>query len=204
MIHLPNKKSSTSRQHNEHHSPPTATPADRSLFRSSENFSNNSSQGEGSNSVQSNSTNVGCTSLMTSTSQSTVLLSTIKAEIRDTQGHFQLLRILLDSGSQANFISKSCLNRLGLVLKKSSVPVLGLNESSSSTNGVVSSIIRPIGKISENYISNVRLTDKTFLFWLALNSTQKSSYPDVCLFCKINPLRTKPCLGGCYYRSIDR
>ncbi|KAJ8978287.1 hypothetical protein NQ317_001566, partial [Molorchus minor] len=127
---------------------------------------------------------------MTSTyrSQTTVLLSTCIIEVRDYLGNYQLIRALLDSASQACFISEPCLKRLGLSRRRSSAPVLGLNHSSSSTNGLVHCIIKPVGltepcfsiealvlpklcadmpsiqidKINWPHISNIKLADNSF------------------------------------------
>ena len=90
-----------------------------------------------------------CASLSaTATRQTTVLLSTTKLEILDARGNYQSIRAILDNGSQANFISQTCLNRLGLTRKSLNIPILGLNQSSSVTKGVTSCNIRPVGQIN--------------------------------------------------------
>ncbi|KAJ8973698.1 hypothetical protein NQ317_000750 [Molorchus minor] len=120
--------------------------------------------------------------------RTTVLLSTCVVDMMDCRGNFQPIRALLDSASQACFISERCLNRLGLPRRKFSAPVYGLNQSSSSSNGLAYCTIKPQGqsepcfsfealvlsqlcndmpsiKIEENMwprISNLKLADKTY------------------------------------------
>lgn len=54
---------------------------------------------------------------------STVLLSTADAQLIDARGNFQRVRMLLDSGSTARFISRGCIKRLGLKFDKLSIPI---------------------------------------------------------------------------------
>ncbi|XP_060536447.1 uncharacterized protein LOC132708258 [Cylas formicarius] len=80
--------------------------------------------------------------------QSTVLLSTIVAHVKDIYGFFQKVRIMLDTGSMANFISQNCADRLGLPRKKVLVPIEGLNNMSSSCNqGMIQCQLRPCDKL---------------------------------------------------------
>lgn len=79
---------------------------------------------------------------------STVLLSTAVIEICDVYGHFHKVRALLDSASQASFITERCANRLGLPRSRSSLSIHGLGEMSSQALGYVTSTIRPVNKFS--------------------------------------------------------
>nr|CAI5849091.1 unnamed protein product [Callosobruchus analis] len=88
----------------------------------------------------------GCTSIKPSKPQTTVLLSTTKVDILDARGYYQTVRVVLDNASQANFISENCLNRLGLSRKKLIVPIVGINQSSSMTNGITNCTIKPLNK----------------------------------------------------------
>lgn len=81
-----------------------------------------------------------CAILSNSLPKQTVLLSTTKVE------NFQTARVVLDSGSQANFITQKCLNQLGLKKKKISISIQGLNEASTATSGITNCVIRPVGK----------------------------------------------------------
>lgn len=88
-----------------------------------------------------------CTSLSNCTPRTTVILSTTNVEILDAFGNYQIIRVVLDSASQANFISQKCLNRLGLPRKRYTVPVIGLNHSASAANGICHCTIRPKGEL---------------------------------------------------------
>ncbi|XP_072381169.1 uncharacterized protein [Diabrotica undecimpunctata] len=75
---------------------------------------------------------------------SSVLLSTCLIHIKDVYGNFQKVRILLDTGSMANFISDSCFRRLGLSRNNLSIPVEGLNGMSTcTTQGTTFCHIKP-------------------------------------------------------------
>nr|CAI5827299.1 unnamed protein product [Callosobruchus analis] len=96
------------------------------------------------------------TSCITTSLQTTVLLSTAVVDILDAQGHFQKVRVLFDSGSMANFISESCANRLGLKRSHISVPIEGLNNMSSSFNkGASNCIIKPVDQDLPTYTFEV-------------------------------------------------
>lgn len=56
-----------------------------------------------------------------------VMLSTAMAHARDHRGVLRPCRILLDCGSQANFISKGFMTRLGLAPRSLSVTISGVN-----------------------------------------------------------------------------
>lgn len=91
-------------------------------------------------------TNVNCITSGFTTYQQTVLLSTCEVDVKDIRGHFQKIRILLDTGSMANFVSEACVRKLGLSRRRFSVPVEGLNGMSTSTNsGLVQCTIKPHG-----------------------------------------------------------
>lgn len=80
---------------------------------------------------------------MTSLSNSVVLLSTVRAEVLDIHGNAFPVRILLDSASQANFITESCLRRGGFSRTKHRALVLAVNESkTATTRGLTSFVIR--------------------------------------------------------------
>lgn len=98
----------------------------------------------GNNQSNSAVTNIHCIANTLSAPQHTILLSTCELEIKDIRGNFQKIRALLDTGSMANFVSESCVRRLGLCRSKFSIPVEGLNGMSTSTNsGIVHCVIKP-------------------------------------------------------------
>lgn len=70
------------------------------------------------------------TALVSNTSK-TVLLSTAVVEVKDSWGSYQQVRILLDSGSQSNFISSKCCKRLGLKCFPSSMEISGIGNTST-------------------------------------------------------------------------
>jgi hypothetical protein len=81
------------------------------------------------------------------------LLATAIAEIRDGMGNFQPIRVLLDPGSQCNFISEKCLRRLGLPRRSFSTSIKGLNQMSSfSSKGLTHCFLKPTA--SQNPVFN--------------------------------------------------
>ncbi|XP_058816784.1 uncharacterized protein LOC131680080 [Topomyia yanbarensis] len=62
-------------------------------------------------------------------SDHTVLLFTALVKVRDNLGQTHLARVLLDSGSQSNFISESLCQRLALNRRKVNVPVSGIGQA---------------------------------------------------------------------------
>lgn len=88
--------------------------------------------------------NTQCITNTLSIPQQTILLSTCEVDIKDIRGNFLKIRVLLDTGSMANFISESCARRLGLARRKMSIPIEGLNGMSTFTNnGLVQCVIKP-------------------------------------------------------------
>ncbi|XP_050500892.1 uncharacterized protein LOC126880865 [Diabrotica virgifera virgifera] len=96
--------------------------------------------------------NSDCITSTLSLPQSTILLSTCEAEVNDIRGNFTTIRILLDTGSMANFISESCVQRLGLSKRNFSIPVEGLNGISLAANsGIVQCTMKPCGQIDPTF-----------------------------------------------------
>ncbi|KOB64170.1 Uncharacterized protein OBRU01_24464 [Operophtera brumata] len=69
--------------------------------------------------------------------RSLVLLSTAKIEVKDSNGQFQTMRALIDSGSQAHFITERAADLLGIERTLSSRKISGLGQSTSSVSGVI-------------------------------------------------------------------
>ncbi len=83
-------------------------------------------------------------SYATSCATSTVLLGTAMVNIQDSTGHYRPIRILIDSASQASFISEKCIRQLGLLRRRYNIPILGLNQMRSQTsNGMTHCRIKP-------------------------------------------------------------
>ncbi|GAB1860689.1 hypothetical protein CAJAP_01768 [Camponotus japonicus] len=66
-----------------------------------------------------------------------VLLSTAIVYVVDANGIRQPCRILLDNGSQANFITRACVERLNLKTMPGKVRVSGINGMTSEANEIV-------------------------------------------------------------------
>lgn len=66
---------------------------------------------------------------MKSRIQPHILLSTALVKVKDGYGNFQTCRLLLDSASQSNFITESCVQRLGLRKINNPIPIVGINNS---------------------------------------------------------------------------
>lgn len=76
---------------------------------------------------------------------SLVLLATALVNVIDSKGNPHCVRVLLDSASQATFISKKCFNRLGLFSSKLNIPIKGIGELSTITSrGLTSFSICPV------------------------------------------------------------
>lgn len=82
-------------------------------------------------------------SLCTFKGQTTqVLLSTAVAWIFDSHNHMHECRILLDSGSQSNFITKELCDKLQLNLSTISIPVGGINQTITNILNKTNATIR--------------------------------------------------------------
>nr|CAH7737264.1 unnamed protein product [Callosobruchus chinensis] len=66
-----------------------------------------------------------------STSACHILLSTAIVHVKDVSGSFQQCRVLLDSGSQSNFITETACKHLGLKTDPLELAVIGINQVSS-------------------------------------------------------------------------
>lgn len=84
---------------------------------------------------------------LTSSLLGTVLLSTALIEVKDGFGNFQIVRVLLDSASQASFITEKCCKRLGLQRMRMNLDVFGLGSSLLNTKHMVTFIVQPRGKL---------------------------------------------------------
>lgn len=70
-----------------------------------------------------------------------VLLSTAQLHIIDCKGTPHVARALLDTASQASFISEHCCQRLGLVRKKTHLPIQGLSNATVNVAKSYSSVV---------------------------------------------------------------
>ncbi|KAL1447479.1 hypothetical protein WDU94_008924 [Cyamophila willieti] len=84
---------------------------------------------------------VACCSASSSSSHvkhHTVLLATVKVNVRNTSGEDIKVRMLLDSGSMCNFITKSCCSKLGLKYQPATLSVSGVGSSVCQAKGITS------------------------------------------------------------------
>ena len=90
------------------------------------------------------------TSITTSTTPNDyVLLGTAIAKIRDSRGHFQDVRLVIDSASQNSFITHRCCNRLGLRVANSRKKISGIGETLfDGAKGITTCVIKPRGHSS--------------------------------------------------------
>ncbi|KAJ8890907.1 hypothetical protein PR048_010416 [Dryococelus australis] len=73
-------------------------------------------------------------------------------DVQDVSGAFQAISVLLDSGSQDNFISEYCLSHLGITRRKKTQPLQGLSQASLNIAcGVVSCVLKPCGQTGTVY-----------------------------------------------------
>ena len=107
---------------------------DNNTLRNSASFSLTTAPASENNQSHTFVANTQCITSTLSVPQQTILLCTCELDIKDIRGNFQKIRILLDTGSMANFMSESCARRLGLNHKKLSIPIEGLNGMSTFTN----------------------------------------------------------------------
>ncbi len=87
----------------------------------------------------------GC-SIAASRKRHSILLATAQISVQDQFGNFQTFRAIIDTASQAHFMTLECAHRLGLVVKKATTSIQGLGQSSSSatTSGTVQCCISPV------------------------------------------------------------
>lgn len=79
--------------------------------------------------------------LHTSSSSTQVLLPTIKVKLFDSRGRTLLVRALLDSGSQASFITHSLMKRLSLNSITQSTNIIGIGNKNNIINKYVNIVI---------------------------------------------------------------
>lgn len=73
-----------------------------------------------------------------------VLLSTAFVFVKDYSGTYHEIRVLLDSGSQSNFISSELSQKLQLPLRKIRLPVRGINQSATEITAAAQVKIKAI------------------------------------------------------------
>lgn len=62
------------------------------------------------------------------------LLSTALIRARNSNGKFELCQVLLDSGSQSNFVTTSYIRKLGLSKTKANLCITGINQKPTAVN----------------------------------------------------------------------
>jgi hypothetical protein len=101
----------------------------------SDNNSASTQQGKGvKNSLEKLDDRRGNYSAVKSNSGSHVLLSTAVVQARDRSGKMVSCRVLLDSGSQTNFVTEDLVQRLGLKRESNHIPISGINNARAITS----------------------------------------------------------------------
>lgn len=95
-----------------------------------------------------------------SSSSNTVLLSTAKVHVLDSFGNFHDARFLIDSGSQANFLSLEFSRRLKCPLTKCHSHVYGIGSASSSVYGCSTIVVISRVDTTKRYPLEVLIVDK--------------------------------------------
>ncbi|CAA9998342.1 unnamed protein product, partial [Nesidiocoris tenuis] len=106
---------------------------------------------------------------------SNVILGTAMAEIMDSRGNFQKIRIVVDCGSQHSFLTQSCLRRLGLPMSSFNISICGIGDTPfSGSKGQVSCKIRPCG--GTNILSTNAVVVKTITTHLPTTTLPSELY----------------------------
>lgn len=80
-----------------------------------------------------------------SENHSYTLLGTVQMNVQDSTGQYQVVRGLVDPGSQLSFITESCVRKLNLPKQKYNLPIMGLSQTPvNNTKGLVHCILKPI------------------------------------------------------------
>ncbi|XP_063243611.1 uncharacterized protein LOC134542933 [Bacillus rossius redtenbacheri] len=90
------------------------------------------------------------------TSTTTILLSTAQVQIFDRSGVPCVVRALLDTASQASFITEQCLQRLRLVRRQAHLPIHGLSSTPVNVaKSYTSVVISPVGNPDNQFALDV-------------------------------------------------
>ncbi|XP_059058272.1 uncharacterized protein LOC131851744 [Achroia grisella] len=90
------------------------------------------------------------TSIANISHSKTVLFSTAKVLIKDGQGNYQTVRVLLDCASACNFISESCAKWLQLPITKTNQSINGIGHSLAKPLGLSVCEIKPTNSFSSS------------------------------------------------------
>lgn len=89
------------------------------------------------------------------------LLPTIRLRFRDAFGNYQIMRAVLDSGSEACYISRKCVNILGLSVRPQIIDIFGLGTMKTrSDSGIVQGVIVPLNSESPQLIIEALVLDQ--------------------------------------------
>lgn len=112
---------------------------------------------------------------------SVVLLSTAVVRFIDGNGSLHTVRFLLDSGSQANFITGKCARRLKLCVSKYDTTVLGLGSNSNVISGKTSLVVISRLDGCKKFVVDALVVDKISdkLPSLALSRGLFSAFADI-------------------------
>ncbi|XP_072162003.1 uncharacterized protein [Bemisia tabaci] len=117
----------------------------------------------------------------------TALLGTALIAVKDINGKYQHMRVILDSGAMSSFVSADCAKRLGLPLLPDNTCISGLADSQVNSLGAIDCLVKPrqtdepklmvrtivIPVITEN-LPCVKISDKVRKFWSKLDLADPS------------------------------
>lgn len=66
--------------------------------------------------------------VLSCSTHSTVLLGTVQAHIRDSDGNLLKIRLVIDCGSQLSFTTQRCVDRLNLLIQESRISITGVDQ----------------------------------------------------------------------------
>lgn len=94
--------------------------------------------------------------LHANSSSTQVLLPTVKVKVYDSRGHHLFVRALLDSGSQASFITSSLMKKLSLAPKNKATNIVGIGNNKNKINQCVNiEIHSPVQNVQLEVTCNV-------------------------------------------------
>ncbi|XP_030763068.1 uncharacterized protein LOC115887734 [Sitophilus oryzae] len=94
-----------------------------------------------------------CASNRQNSCESTILLSTALIQVLSRSGEWQECRVLLDSASQSNFVTKECCDRLGLETSRANISVVGINQAISDVNQMCQISLRSMSNSFKSEVS---------------------------------------------------
>lgn len=106
-------------------------------------------------------------------SASQTLISTVKVMIQDSQGNWQIVRAILDSGSDENLITQDMANKLGLTLTTIKKSIHGVNNQKTPVRYELNATVKSRYHKHNDYVNKFK-----FLVFPAITGTLPSFFMD--------------------------